>query len=135
MAQVFGFLYPYETRMGLQAPDVGLILLWAILQRSSEDGGLVPLMALWPWPHLEVLILLHETLIGQDLVDGDPLAAHSTQACGGRGQVDGASSPSADRWTQGGGWEEAGKCNSGQVRPLRLGRWHFLFQGRPRPLN
>lgn len=38
----------------------------------------------WPRPHLEVLVLLHEALIGQDLVDGDALAAHPAQACGGQ---------------------------------------------------
>lgn len=34
--------------------------------------------------HLEVLVLLHEALIGQNLVDGDSLVAHPTQACGGQ---------------------------------------------------
>lgn len=35
-------------------------------------------------PHLEVLVLLHEALTGQNLVDGDALAAHPAQACGGQ---------------------------------------------------
>lgn len=34
--------------------------------------------------HLEVLVLLHEALIGQNLVDGDSLVAHPAQACGGQ---------------------------------------------------
>lgn len=38
----------------------------------------------WPRPHLEVLVLLHKALIGQNLVDGDSLAAHPAQACGGQ---------------------------------------------------
>lgn len=58
----------------------------AIPSGNPEDGrgdiGHSPSSSWAPaCPYLEVLVLLHQALIGQNLVDGDPLAAHPAQAC------------------------------------------------------
>lgn len=60
--------------------DIGHILIPPrdpLPQSPSSSWALAP-------PHLEVLVLLHEVLIGQNLVDGNSLVAHPAQACGGQ---------------------------------------------------
>lgn len=82
--------------------------------------------------HLEVLVLLHEALIGQNLVDGDALAAHPAQACGGQRTGDGlcpASCSSLPRLSASGlSQDEADGAGTGRSvggQPLRT----LLFPG------
>lgn len=59
-------------------------LTFPIEPASAKTSHSLPSLPALPPLYLEVLVLLREALVGQDLVDSDAFATHSSQACEGQ---------------------------------------------------